>query len=612
MEKKILHQTPSVFIRTHVRQNNDSESVSDGKLVIFKNSHGVFIEWQPYQPKEKHDEWEVVGVQRNNQGQSQQSNGTSATNKGHLPIPHSHIINFNIQDLRSFKKSKPTSGIPFLIFILNCGTTYPALHFHRGGTSDFLSAMKQHISYEQKDQTLFIVKDNSKALYKSLEELDVMSDQRSSIQGITQGFAKISRVKDTIEKFLSPNSNSVGNMEDIVNQNEEMYVSIEDDFDQNGFAVVSTGVYKPPDLADKLPIQRKSPLNPEQWSKLMDTEGRVKDPENLKDIIFRGGVDHSIRKEVWKFLLGYYSWDSNYKSRSDQRKAKVDDYFRMKLQWKSISKEQETRFSQIRDMKNLIDKDVNRTDRTHEYYVEKKNVDVLYDVLMTYVMYNFDLSYVQGMSDLLAPILALMENEVDAFWSFAGFMEIVQHNFDKDQAGMRNQLLQLQTLIKFYDPEFYRYLMQHDSCNMYFCFRWLLIIFKREFKFPEIMRLWEVYWTMNPCPNFQLLLCVAVLLDAKQTIINSRFGFTEILRHINDMSYKIELEPMLKEAEAIYLQLCSYEALPENVASIFGIQVQRSGKAPSVQPSPTFPRSPKSSKPSPSNNHLAPDHGESI
>lgn len=147
---------------------------------------------------------------------------------------------------------------------------------------------------------------------------------------------------------------------------------------------------------------------------------------------------------------------------------------------------------------------------------------------------------------------------------------------------------------------------------MFFCFRWLLIIFKREFDFDKVNRLWEVYWTKNPCPNFQLLLCLAVLLNAKDTIINSKFGFTEILRHINDMSYKIDLEFMLKEAEAVYKQICLYEDLPEDVAVIFDIHVLRSGRAPSVQPSPTFPRSPKSSKPSPSNNHLTPKVNESV
>lgn len=31
--------------------------------------------------------------------------------------------------------------------------------------------------------------------------------------------------------------------------------------------------------------------------------------------------------------------------------------------------------------------------------------------------------YVQGMSDLLSPILYVMENEVDAFWCFVNFMD---------------------------------------------------------------------------------------------------------------------------------------------------------------------------------------------
>ena len=31
--------------------------------------------------------------------------------------------------------------------------------------------------------------------------------------------------------------------------------------------------------------------------------------------------------------------------------------------------------------------------------------------------------YVQGMADLLAPILAVMDEEVDSFWCFVGFME---------------------------------------------------------------------------------------------------------------------------------------------------------------------------------------------
>lgn len=39
--------------------------------------------------------------------------------------------------------------------------------------------------------------------------------------------------------------------------------------------------------------------------------------------LFLQGVDSTIRIEVWKFLLDYYSWDSTYRMRTDQRKKKV-------------------------------------------------------------------------------------------------------------------------------------------------------------------------------------------------------------------------------------------------------------------------------------------------
>jgi hypothetical protein len=44
-------------------------------------------------------------------------------------------------------------------------------------------------------------------------------------------------------------------------------------------------------------------------------------------------------------------------------------------------------------------------------------------------MYNFDLGYVQGMSDLLSPILMIMNSdEVESFWCFVGFMNRVVSN----------------------------------------------------------------------------------------------------------------------------------------------------------------------------------------
>lgn len=134
-----------------------------------------------------------------------------------------------------------------------------------------------------------------------------------------------------------------------------------------------------------------------------------------------------MRKEVWKFLLDYYPWDSNETERQRLVAVKREEYYTMKLQWKTMSKTQEDNFSDYRDRKSLIEKDVTRTDRTLDFYAgdNNSNLQKLNDILMTYIMYNFDLGYVQGMSDLLSPILQLLENEEDSFWSFVGFMNKV-------------------------------------------------------------------------------------------------------------------------------------------------------------------------------------------
>ena len=46
-----------------------------------------------------------------------------------------------------------------------------------------------------------------------------------------------------------------------------------------------------------------------------------------------------IRGEVWQFLLGYQVWHQPTEVRETNRRARVEEYFRMKLQWKSMSED---------------------------------------------------------------------------------------------------------------------------------------------------------------------------------------------------------------------------------------------------------------------------------
>ena len=41
---------------------------------------------------------------------------------------------------------------------------------------------------------------------------------------------------------------------------------------------------------------------------------------------------------------------------------------------------------------------------------------------------------------------------------------------------------------------------------------------------------WQVFWTDRPCKNFHLLICLAILDTEKSTLMENKFGLTEILK----------------------------------------------------------------------------------
>ncbi|XP_052488377.1 uncharacterized protein LOC105772603 isoform X2 [Gossypium raimondii] len=298
---------------------------------------------------------------------------------------------------------------------------------------------------------------------------------------------------------------------------------------------------------------RQPPLGLEEWATFLDSEGRVVDPKALRKRIFYGGVEHKFRKEVWAILLGYHSYESTYAEREYQKSIKKTEYETIKNQWQSISPEQAKRFTKFRERKGLIEKDVVRTDRSLSFYDgdDNPNVNLLRDILLTYSFYNFDLGYCQGMSDLLSPILFVMEDESESFWCFVALMERLGPNFNRDQNGMHSQLFALSKLVELLDRPLHKYFEQNDCLNYFFCFRWILIQFKRELEYEQTMRLWEVLWTHYLSEHLHLYVCVAILKRYRGKIMGEQMDFDTLLKFINELSGQIELDAILRDAEAL-------------------------------------------------------------
>lgn len=291
--------------------------------------------------------------------------------------------------------------------------------------------------------------------------------------------------------------------------------------------------------------------------------------EAFRQRVHDGGVDPEARAQAWKLLLGVDAPGWGAAQCAAEQEARRLRYRQCRLQWRTVDREQAARCSKWRERRTRIEKDVRRTDRAHRFYAHERSQahDMLQNVLLTYERYNQDLGYVQGMSDLLAPILYVMRTaapasvheqlpgelalavEAEAFWCFERLMRRMEGNFSSDSRSMHEQLLTLRALLQLLDPQLHAHLEARDCLSLFFCYRWVLIAFKREFAFEEVLRLWEALWA-GP-PGLHLYLCVAVLMQHRRTILSHDWHFDEMLQWSVGLSHKLKLESLLCDAERL-------------------------------------------------------------
>uniref|UniRef100_A0A915CGA1 TBC1 domain family member 15 n=2 Tax=Parascaris TaxID=6254 RepID=A0A915CGA1_PARUN len=546
----------------------------NGKLSIIEKPCGVMIEWEPTEE----DGWVVTNGE---------DGDTSLSTSPGTPSSRQNInrlkFSVDIKDLGSFQCVEPKKGkgCPWIRFISKDGSGFTPLYFRHGGISSFVEHLQRYATLKRsaREANLVLFTDERiEALEQSVSMLKLNNDflSRIMMNPYATAMTGLGKVATFVQDQVIPSlleSDAVSAEEKIKAMRELREQESTADalrlHDDAGFELVTQL-----ELPQRPEFSREGPVSEEMWNKYKNADGSFGDVHSLKLLIFRGGLTPSLRKEAWKYLLGVYDWKKSDAENSAMKKSHVEDYFRMKLQWKTISEDQESRFAEFADRKALIGKDVARTDRTHPFFAGENNANVkmLSDILMSYCMYNFDLGYVQAMSDYLSPLLFVMQNEVDAFWAFVGLMNRIKSNFQMDQLPIKKQLMELRDLLMVVNPKLANYLESHNSDDMYFCFRWVLVSFKREFCFDDIMRLWEVLWTGLPCSNFHLLICVALLDKQVNFIIENKFGLIEILKHVNDLSMNIDLEETLTSAEAIFHQLsASQDKLPSHICKILSL-----------------------------------------
>ncbi|XP_052241020.1 USP6 N-terminal-like protein isoform X2 [Dreissena polymorpha] len=213
-----------------------------------------------------------------------------------------------------------------------------------------------------------------------------------------------------------------------------------------------------------------------KWVKMTKKWKSYYPGEKLTRRVYKG-IPDKLRGDVWSKLLGV----------SFVRSEQDGVYNRMKARARAIS-------PHIRQ----IDLDVNRTYRNNTMFRERYGVkqQALFHVLAAYSMYNTEVGYCQGMSEIAALLLMYM-NEEDAFWALSQLFTDKRHGMHGFFIQSFPKLMRFQehhdNVLKKFLPKIRKHLEKEGIDSGLYTIKYFLQCFLDRMPFTLTLRVWDVY-----------------------------------------------------------------------------------------------------------------------
>ena len=198
------------------------------------------------------------------------------------------------------------------------------------------------------------------------------------------------------------------------------------------------------------------------------------------------------------------------------------------------------------------------------YYNDKENevhADVLKRILFIYTYFCPDISYHQGMNELLAPIYYCYsydktytdeteENiEADSYWSFHYLMSKVSQSFvSANDKGLEIKSFIFQKCLEYIDNEIYQNLQRLNIRNEYYCYKWFILLFSQEFEINDLLKLWDLVFSHEDKYYYVVYIGIAILILKKDIIVNGEMvDVMQALQNFQD----INVEELIKKTKEI-------------------------------------------------------------
>ena len=198
------------------------------------------------------------------------------------------------------------------------------------------------------------------------------------------------------------------------------------------------------------------------------------------------------------------------------------------------------------------------------YYNDKENeihADVLKRILFIYTYFCPDISYHQGMNELLAPIYYCYsydktytdeteENiEADSFWSFNYLMSKVSQSFvSANDKGLEIKSFIFQKCLEYVDNEIYQSLQRLNIRNEYYCYKWFILLFSQEFEINDLLKLWDLVFSHEDKYYYIVYIGIAILILKKDIIVNGEM--VEVIQALQNFQ-DINVEELIKKTKEI-------------------------------------------------------------
>ena len=194
-------------------------------------------------------------------------------------------------------------------------------------------------------------------------------------------------------------------------------------------------------------------------------------------------------------------------------------------------------------------KDINDT---YKINIELTHCDIISKILFIYTKFEPELSYVQGMNEILAPLyycfsLDSSDNEpidnieADSFYAYyflmLKFKSLFNKNEDDKDFGINGKTIRLSKMLQFIDNNLYNYLKEIKFDFSILVFRWISLLFSQNFEMMDLIRLWDYLFSNENIMERCYYISLAIILMKKEeithiTLINDVY---KIFQNINDL-----------------------------------------------------------------------------